>query len=256
MSATPPQNIPGLTRPTQIGMLSGNPKDSAAQSLTNMNQKQAALSKASGAVGGGKNKKGGVNPPTPATAAPIPITTYKMGYSVQNGPEQSPNAQIAQTSITGTQGAANRVNDSQASNMSGGRKYKKSCKSKKGGNPNWHWGCYSGGKKHKQQIKNVTKKYRKKGGGKTTSSYVPVSLQYGNSNVLCDVCKNNKYTELTGAFEKSKARQGVGQFFFGQAAEVFDNTSILLYFCTTCGLCKVIRNEKDLKIIATPISNA
>ncbi|NCX28462.1 MAG: hypothetical protein EBX20_07330, partial [Rhodobacterales bacterium] len=45
--------VPGLNFPTQKGMISGNPRDSAIAAQTNINVKQANL----GNAVGGKNKK-------------------------------------------------------------------------------------------------------------------------------------------------------------------------------------------------------
>lgn len=100
---------PGLMRPTQVGMLGSNPKDSAIQYLNNMNQKQANLANA---VGGKKHKNkhyGGA----------VVVPQVIVPYPVSNGPGQDPNSQVVNNSITGTQGAANRNYDSLA--MNGGR---------------------------------------------------------------------------------------------------------------------------------------
>ena len=106
------------------------------------------------------------------------------------------------------------------------------------------------------------RKYKKKGGktrklkgGKTFSSSSPVKLNYNNTEVKCNVCDNNNYTEFTGTIDKSKVRQGFGQMFFGEAADVLDNTSIIIYICNTCGMCKIIRNKDPLLIVASPINN-
>lgn len=95
-----------------------------------------------------------------------------------------------------------------------------------------------------------TKKMR---GGKTFSSSNPVKLNYNGKDITCDVCNSNNYTETTGTISKSKVRQGFGNMFFGEAAEVIDNTSIIVYTCNTCGLCKIIRNKDPLMIIAQEI---
>jgi len=98
-------------------------------------------------------------------------------------------------------------------------------------------------------------KTRKRKGGKTFSSSVPVQLTYNTVEVKCDVCSSNNYTEFTGSIDKSKVRQGVGQMFFGQAADVLDNTSIIIYICNTCGMCKIIRNKDPLLIVSNPVQN-
>ena len=95
-----------------------------------------------------------------------------------------------------------------------------------------------------------TKKIR---GGKTWSSNKPVKLNYNGNDLNCQVCSSNNYTETIGALGKSKVRQGLGGLFFGEAAEVIDNTSVIIYTCNTCGLCKIIRNKDPISIIAQEI---
>ena len=121
--------------------------------------------------------------------------------------------------------------------------------------------------KNKKKLENI-KKLRKtkknsilKGGfglvgsGKTTSDG-NVKLQYNNNNAITDVkcqnCSSNNYDEVIGTLNKSKARAALGDFFFGNDVQNIDNTSIISYFCNTCGLCKMIRN-KDIKIFAIKI---
>jgi hypothetical protein len=95
-----------------------------------------------------------------------------------------------------------------------------------------------------------TKKLR---GGKTWSSDKPVKLNYNGRDILCEICSSNNYTETTGTLGKSKVRQGFSGLFFGEAAEVIDSTSIIVYTCNTCGLCKVIRNKDPILITAQQI---
>ena len=127
-------SVPGMVLPTQKGMLSSNPKDSAIQYLNNMNQKQASLVNA---VGGSKKRKGGA----------ISVPQYQMLYPVQNGPGQDPNSQIMTNSATGIQAAANRSYDSLATNMTGGSFLK--------------WGCYSGGRMRTRKTKTRKTRTRK-----------------------------------------------------------------------------------------------
>jgi hypothetical protein len=141
-----------MNYPTQKGMLAGNPRDSAIQAGANMNAKQASLGKIGGRKkgkrGGAENKGGTINVPQ-----------YQMLYQPQGGNSTNPNAQIQQNAGISTQGAANSVYDKQA--MSGGfrkRSYRK------GGtmlwNPNWNWGCYSGGKKKTRKSRRSRKHRR------------------------------------------------------------------------------------------------
>jgi len=114
-------------------------------------------------------------------------------------------------------------------------------------------------KKHNQkynqkQKKRFTRKiYRNIGGGKTWASSTPVSLTYLNNPVSCDVCRQNNYTENIGTLGKSKVRSGLTSFFFGEAGEVLDTTSIITYFCNSCGLSKTIRNNDNIKIVSVPL---
>jgi len=100
-------------------------------------------------------------------------------------------------------------------------------------------------------IKNARK--TRKRGGKTFASSKPVTLSYNNNPILCDVCKSTSYTEVIGTIDKSKVRSGIGQFFFGEAAEILDNTSVIIYTCNTCGMCKIIRNKDPIAIKATEL---
>jgi hypothetical protein len=102
-------------------------------------------------------------------------------------------------------------------------------------------------KTHKKNIK-CGRKTKKIIGGKTISSNKPVKITYKEKEILCEICSSNNYTENTGTISKSKVRQGVGNVLFGEAAEVLDNTSVIIYTCNTCGLCKIVRNKEPLSI--------
>ena len=101
-----------------------------------------------------------------------------------------------------------------------------------------------------RKLKNKTLKIK---GGKTISSSNSVKLNYHNKAIDCEVCGKNDYTENTGTFGKSKLRSGVGQFLFGDAADVLDTTSVIIYTCNTCGLCRIIRNKEPLVITTSPV---
>ena len=110
------QSVPGLMYPTQKAMLSGNPRDSAMQQMTDTNNKQAALS---AAVGGRRRRhKGG------AANTAIPVPQFQMQYTPQGGPGSNPNNQIQQNSQISTQGKANAVYDLDATKMGGRRRHK------------------------------------------------------------------------------------------------------------------------------------
>ncbi len=106
----------------------GNPRDASVSMGQQMNAKQSSIN----AIGGRRRRKrntkrgGGV-------AAP----QYQMSYTPTGGPGTNPNDQIAGMTSTSMQSTAWKVNDSKATSMSGG-------------NPNWNWGCYSGGLKRKK----------------------------------------------------------------------------------------------------------
>jgi hypothetical protein len=125
---------PGLTQPTVIGMQAGNPKDSAIAAQNQMNAKQASLN---AAVGGRRKKRGGA----------IAVPQFQMQYTPQGGNGQDPNSLIQQNSQTSTQSVENASMDSGALIKKGGNKYRK------GGNPDWVWGCYSGGKSRNKRNK-------------------------------------------------------------------------------------------------------
>ena len=101
--------------------------------------------------------------------------------------------------------------------------------------------------------KSIRKNKRKNGGGKSYASSTPVSLTYNGMSVICALCRQNNYTENVGTLGKSKMRTGLGSFFFGEAAEVLDTTSIITYFCNNCGLSKTIRNNDNIRIVSGPV---
>ena len=107
--------------------------------------------------------------------------------------------------------------------------------------------------KSKKDNKTQCNKTRKIKAGKMFSSNQSVQLSYKNNLINCEVCAQNNYTENTGAFGKSKVRSGLGQFFFGDAADVLDTTSVIIYTCNICGLCRIIRNKEPIQILAMPI---
>jgi len=108
-------------------------------------------------------------------------------------------------------------------------------------------------KKLKNKTLNKNKTLKK--GGKTFATNKKIKLTYNNSEVTCDVCKTNNFTETIGAFDKSKVRSGVGQALFGSVAEILDTTSVIIYTCNQCGLCKIIRNADPIHIVGSEIVN-
>ena len=144
------KSVDGMMQPTQKGMLAGNPRDSAMQSMNNNSQLQA---QASTALAGGRHRKrkayGGGDTLT--------VPQYQMLYEPQGGNGTNPNNQIQGNSQTSTQMAANAALDSGATKMGGSRRRR----SRKGGNPDWLWGCMSGGKKRTRKNTKRSRKYRK-----------------------------------------------------------------------------------------------
>ena len=130
---SPTNSVPGLLLPTVKAPLSGSPGASAMATRNNQAQQQAALANAVGGrrrrVKRGTNKRGGA------------ITVPQMP-----GDTSGANAVIAQNARHSTQGVANAQYDNAAKIKGGSRR-------KKGGNPNWSWGCSSGGKSKRRNTK-------------------------------------------------------------------------------------------------------
>jgi hypothetical protein len=105
--------------------------------------------------------------------------------------------------------------------------------------------------------KNKTLKRRRTriSGGKTIGTNDTLRLIYKaeNKEVKCDVCQSNTYKESIASLDKSKVRSGIGHFIFGDWAGIIDSTSVLLYTCTKCGMCKLIRNRGERHIVAEAI---
>jgi hypothetical protein len=145
-------SIPGLIYPTSKGMLAGNPRDSA---IANMNNASAIQAQANNAVGGRRRRIGGGN---------IPVPQFQMLYEPQGGPGTNPNNQIQANAAIATQGAANASLDSGAYKKGGRRRSKKlnsrklNSRKLKGGNPDWKWGCMSGGRKRSTRRRRSNKR--------------------------------------------------------------------------------------------------
>ena len=138
-------SITGMMYPTMKGMPAGNPRDAA---ITNMNNAAAIQAQANNAVGGRKrrrsrrSRKGG--------ASTIAVPQFNMSYEPQGGPGTNPNDQIASNAQVGTQGAANAALDAGAFKKGGSKRSGSKRRSRKGGNPDWVWGCSSGGKRSRR----------------------------------------------------------------------------------------------------------
>ena len=158
-------SVPGLMNPTQKGMLAGNPRDSAIQSTTNNNLLQA---QANTALSGGRLRKRKAYRGGEANST-IPVPQYQMLYEPQGGNGTNPNNQIQGNAQTSTQMAANSALDNGATKIGGSSKRR----SRKGGNPDWLWGCMSGGKKRSRKarrtIERFTRRFRAYGKNKKSS---------------------------------------------------------------------------------------
>ncbi len=146
-------STPGVMNPTTIGQPAGNPRLSAiaTREANNVSQNMANT-----AMAGGKHRRlrGG--------AGEIPVAQFSLPYKEQNGPGTGVNDQMVNNNKTNTQGIAFAVDDSLGASLKGGRRRhyrKRSSRSKIGGNPNWSWGCYSGGKTHRKHRN--SRKHRK-----------------------------------------------------------------------------------------------
>ena len=139
MSTT--NSVPGMMFPTQKAMIGSTPADSARLAAVNKSASQAQANKL---MAGGKLRKrrhiGGA----------VVVPQYQMLYEPQGGPGTNPNNQIQAGAQTSTQMAANSVYDNAATKIGGSRR-------RKGGNPNWLWGCMSGGKKSTRKNKKSRK---------------------------------------------------------------------------------------------------
>jgi hypothetical protein len=131
-------SVEGMMYPTQKGMLAGTPRDSA---MENMKQNSQLQAQASTALSGGRLRKrkayGGGDTLT--------VPQYQMLYEPQGGNGSNPNNQIQASSQTSTQMAANAALDK----VGGSKRSVSRRRSRKGGNPDWVWGCMSGGKKRR-----------------------------------------------------------------------------------------------------------
>ena len=108
----------------------------------------------------------------------------------------------------------------------------------------------------KIKVSKKTRKNLKWGvGGKTLSSSEPVKLTYEQRDINCEICGSNNYTENTGTLNKSKVRSGLGHMFFGDIADVVDNTSVIIYTCNKCSYCRMVRNLDKRLVIANKIGN-
>ncbi|MCJ7800864.1 MAG: hypothetical protein MUP82_00735 [Candidatus Marinimicrobia bacterium] len=144
---------PGMVYPTQKAMLAGNPQASALAQMQNSSNSQA---KANAAMAGGKMRKryrGGTGVSNNADTIVAP--QMRTMYTPQGGTGTNPNDQMKGNAATSTQMAANSVSDNAATQRGGSRR------KRKGGNPDWLWGCMSGGKQRSKKNSKRSRKSRK-----------------------------------------------------------------------------------------------
>lgn len=143
------QNVPpGLMLPTVASYPPGanSPATAAKMAGDTANQRQANLNQM---AAGSKRRRyrGG--------ADAVVVPQMQMQYTPTGGVGTNPNDQIKGLSSTSMQSTAWAANDNQATKIGGSRK-----KYKKGGNPDWLWGCYSGGKRRTKRSKSRKNKKR------------------------------------------------------------------------------------------------
>ena len=126
----------------------GNARDSAIQQQNSMNQKQSLINQAGQGRGSRRRKHRGGD-------GQISVPQFQMQYKPTGAPGTNPNDQIASGMKTYTQSITDAKDDNQATKMGGRRRYRK------GGNPNWTWGCYNGGRSRRRTSRK-TRKHRKK----------------------------------------------------------------------------------------------
>ena len=146
-------SYPGIIPITQQSFLNGatSPRTDAIQQQINMNQKQTLINQAGqGRRNRYRKYKGGAT-----SSNQVPVPQFQMLYKSTGGPGTNPNDQVSKGAQNGMQATANSVYDNQATKMGGRKRYRK------GGNSDWSWGCYSGGKTKRRVSRKSRKNYRK-----------------------------------------------------------------------------------------------
>ena len=144
----------GMIYPQEKPMLAGNPKDSAIAANNQAIARQSDLIKATSGGNRHKNKKSKINKYGGANDGKVVVPQYQVPYSTTGAGGQDPNSIIKQNAGVSVQGAENAKYDNLA-RVGGSRK-------KRGGNSDWSWGCYSGGRKKSRSKKSKSKSYKRK----------------------------------------------------------------------------------------------
>ena len=140
-------NIPGLIQPTVNSYPAGANSPATAAKLINDSNNLKLQNINQMAAGSRRRRKMG--------GASVAVPIIKPIYVQQNGPGTDTTSQQAQGQSLSMQSTANSIYDKQATKMGGSRR-----RYKKGGNPDWLWGCSSGGRRRSRHVK--SKKNKKK----------------------------------------------------------------------------------------------
>ena len=142
-------NIPGLIQPTVNSYPPGaNSPATAAKLINDANNLKLQNINQMAAGSRRRHKMGG---------ASVVVPIIKPIYVQQNGPGTDTTSQQAEGQSLSMQSIANSIYDKQATKMGGSRR-----RYKKGGNPDWVWGCYSGGRRRTRAYRIKSKKNKKK----------------------------------------------------------------------------------------------
>ena len=140
-------NIPGLIQPTVNSYPPGANSPATASKLINDANNLKLQNINQMAAGSRRRRKMG--------GASVAVPIIKPIYVQQNGQGTDTTSQQAQGQSLSMQSTANSIYDKQATKMGGSRR-----RYKKGGNPDWVWGCSSGGRRRTRHAK--SKKNKKK----------------------------------------------------------------------------------------------
>jgi hypothetical protein len=141
-----------MVYPQEKPMLAGNPKDSAIAANNQAITRQADLIKATS--GGSRRRRRNKSKYGGATSGEVTVPQFQMQYTPSGASGQTPNDIIKQNAGVSTQDAANAQYDNLAK-TGGSRK-------KRGGNSDFSWGCYSGGRKKSRRRTNKRKTHKKR----------------------------------------------------------------------------------------------
>jgi hypothetical protein len=133
-------SVEGMVYPTMKGPLAGTPRDSA---MANMKQNNELQAQASTALSGGRHRKRKAYRGGEANSTLV-APQANLLYPEVSGPGTGVNSQMQGNAQISTQMAANSALDKVGGSKRRGRSKRRS---RKGGNPDWLWGCMSGGKK-------------------------------------------------------------------------------------------------------------